>query len=225
MRKVCSLIACETERYASQRNEVIHLTPQEIEAFIGILLLTGHNSRPRQRLYWSKDHDISCPLISRSVSRKRFENIKKLIHFADNNNLPAGDKLAKIRPLQDRVNASLQQFGVFAKDLAIDEQMVPYFGRYFAKMFVRGKPIRFGCNSWVLTSSHGYPYKFETFTGTCDTKDSSKPLGLQIVSPLLSILENPACYCVYFDNFFTFYCEICTKRILGLLGLCVKTVQ
>ena len=36
--KIYSLIACETERYASQRNEVIHLTPQEIEAFVGILL-------------------------------------------------------------------------------------------------------------------------------------------------------------------------------------------
>ena len=62
----------------------------------------------------------------------------KLIHFADNNNLPAGDKLAKIRLLQDRVNASLQQFRVFAKDLAIDEQMVPYFGRHSAKIFIRG---------------------------------------------------------------------------------------
>ena len=48
--KIYSLIACETERYASQRNEVIHLTPQEIEAFVGILLLTGCNSRPPQRL-------------------------------------------------------------------------------------------------------------------------------------------------------------------------------
>ena len=55
---ICSLIACEMERYASQRNEVIHLTPQEIEAFVGILLLTGYNSRPRQRIYWSKDDDI-----------------------------------------------------------------------------------------------------------------------------------------------------------------------
>ena len=114
------------ERYASQWNEVIHFTRQEIGAFVGILLLTGYNSRPRQRLYWSKDDDISCSLISRSMSRKRFEDINKLIHFADNNNLPAGDKLAKIRPLQDRVNALIQLFGVFAKDLVIDEQMVPY---------------------------------------------------------------------------------------------------
>ena len=65
-----SLIACETERYASQRNEAIHVTKQEIKVFIGILLLTGYSSRPRQRLYWSKDDDINCPLISSSMSRK-----------------------------------------------------------------------------------------------------------------------------------------------------------
>ena len=151
-----NLIACETEQYASQRNEVIHLTPQEIEAFVGILLLTGYNSRPRQRLYSSKDDDISCPLISRSMSGKRFEDIKKLIHFSDNNNLPAGDELAKTRPLQDRVNASFLKFGVFAKDLAIDEQMVLYFGRHSAKMFIPGKPIGFGYKNWVLASNDGY---------------------------------------------------------------------
>ena len=39
--EIYSLIACETEQYGSQRNEVIHLTPLEIEAFVGILLLTG----------------------------------------------------------------------------------------------------------------------------------------------------------------------------------------
>ena len=161
------------------------------------------------------------------MSRKKFEGIKKLIHFVDNNNLLAGDKLAKIRPQQNRVNASLQQFGVFAKDLAIDEQMVPYFGRHSAKMFIHDKPIRFGYKNWVLASSDGYPYKFKTYIGACDTKDSSKPLGQEDVSALLSIVKNPACHCVYFDNFFhsNIYCEVCTKRISGLLGLYVKIVQ
>ena len=70
------------------------------------------------------------------MSRKRFEDIKKLIYFVDNNNLPGREKLAKIRPLQDRANVSLQQFGVFAKDLAIDKQMVLNFGRHSAKIFV-----------------------------------------------------------------------------------------
>ena len=124
------------------------------------------------------------------MSRKRFENIKNYIHFANNKNLLAGDKLEKIRPLQDRVNVSLQQFGVFAKDLTIDKQMVPYFGRHFTKMFIRSKPFKFGYKNWVLTSSVGYSYNFEKYTGAYKTKDNSKPLGPQVVSALLSIVRN-----------------------------------
>ena len=139
------------------------------------------------------------------MSRKRFKDIKKYIHFANNDNLSAGDKLAKIRPLQDRVNTSLPQFEIFAKYLSVDEQMMPYFDRHSAKMFIRGKPIRFGYKNWVLASSDGYPYKFETYTGACKTKDSRMPLGPQVVSDLLSIVEDPACHCVYFDRFFTSY--------------------
>ena len=75
--------------------------------------------------------------------------------------------LAKILLLQDKVNNLLQQFELFEKDLSIDEQMVPYFGRHSVKMFIRGKPIRFGFKNWVLASSDGYPYKLGTYTGAC----------------------------------------------------------
>ena len=218
--EICSLIVTETERYASQRNKTIQLMRQEIEVFVGILLLTGYNSRPHQRLYWRKDDDVCSPLVLKSKSRKRFEEIKKYIHFANNNNLSAGDELAKIRPLQDKVNVSLQQFGVFTRDLSTDEQMVPYFGRHSAKMFIRGKPIRFGYKNWVLISSDGYPYKSESYTGACATKDSSKPLGPQVVSALISVVANPACHRLYFDNFLRHivYSEIYMKMILELLG-------
>ena len=40
-KEIYNLISCETERYATQQNEIIDLTLQEIEAFVGILLLTG----------------------------------------------------------------------------------------------------------------------------------------------------------------------------------------
>ena len=36
------------------------------------------------------------------------------------------------------------QFGMWSELLSIDEQMVPYFGRHSSKMFIHGKPIRFG---------------------------------------------------------------------------------
>ena len=44
------------------------------------------------------------------MTRNRFEEIKRFLHFADNNCLPQGDKMAKIRSFQETVNASLQQF-------------------------------------------------------------------------------------------------------------------
>ena len=111
------------------------------------------------------------------MARKRFEDIKRYLHFVDNNYLQIGEKLEKFRPLQDKVNRSLQQFGVFLKNLLIDEQMVPYFGRHSSKMFIWRKPIRFRYKNWVLAFSYGYPYKFETYTGASKSKDSSKPLG------------------------------------------------
>ena len=101
-------------------------------------------------------------------------------------------------------------------------------GRHSAKMFICVKPIRFGHQNWVLASSDSYPYKFETYAGACDTKDSSKPLEPLVVCAcaLFSIVENSACLCVYFDNFLhIIYYEICTKRFSGLLGLYVKAVQ
>ena len=83
--------------------------------------------------------------------------------------------------------------------------MVPYFGRHSAKMFIRGKPIGFVYKNWVLASSDGYPYKFETYNGACHTKDLNKSLGPQVVPDVLSKVENPSCHCAYFDNFFTSY--------------------
>ena len=131
--------------------------------------------------------------------------MKKFIHFAHDDSLTADDKVAKIRVLQDKVKASQQQFGLIKKDLSIDEQMVPHFGRHSAKMFIWGKPIRFGYKNWVLASSDRYPYKFETYTGACKTMDSSKPIGPQVVSDLLSFVEKRACHRIYFDNFFALY--------------------
>ena len=69
-----------------------------------------------QRQYWSQDDDLACSAIPSSMTRNRFKEIKRFLYFSDNFSLPQGDKMAKIRPLQKDVNASLQKFGVFAED-------------------------------------------------------------------------------------------------------------
>ena len=112
--------------------------------------------------------------------------------------------MAKIHPLQEAVNSSLQQFGVFSENLSVDEQMVPYFGSHSCKIFIRGRPIRFGYQNWILALSCGYPFKIQTYIGELEMR-WDQPLGLCIVSNLLLIIENPRQHCACFDNFFTSY--------------------
>ncbi|XP_003369715.1 piggyBac transposable element-derived protein 3 [Trichinella spiralis] len=72
----------------------------------------------------------------------------------------------------------LQQWGIFSEALSIDECMVPYYGK--------GKPIRFG---------------FKYAGKESDRKN--EPLGLGVVKHMVSHLNEPNKYHVYFDNFFT----------------------
>nr|CAI5827507.1 unnamed protein product [Callosobruchus analis] len=90
------------------------------------------------------------------MSRNRFQSIKQNLHLSDNSILDKNDKFAKVRPFFDVINKKILQFGMLSFNLSIDEQIVPYFGRHSCKMFIKGKPVRFGFKLWCLCSSDGY---------------------------------------------------------------------
>ena len=52
--------------------------------FLGILFLSGYNCLARERLYWSLGEDVGVKCVFLCMSRNRFQEIKKSIHFADN---------------------------------------------------------------------------------------------------------------------------------------------
>lgn len=116
--------------------------------------------------------------------------------------MDTSNKLAKIEPFYEELNKNFQQFGIFDKNLSIDESMVPYYG-HSCKMFIKGKPVRFGYKVWMLCSSNGYPYNMKIYSG----KDSpeSTPLGSRVVKSLLKIVNKPEEHEIYFDNFFNSY--------------------
>ena len=66
-------------------------------------------------------------------------------------------------------------FGVFLEHLSIDEQMVPYYGHFSTKMYMRNKPVKFGMKIWFLASAQGYLFSFDVYTGK--DMSSSGPLG------------------------------------------------
>ena len=99
------------------------------------------------------------------MSRNRFQEIKRYLHLADNNNLVEDDKLAKIRKYLNLLNINFTQFGVFSQNFSIDEQIMPYYGHFSTKMFMGNKPIKFGMKVWFLASSQEYPFSFQVYAG------------------------------------------------------------
>lgn len=157
-------------------------------------ILLGYHCLPQMDLYWSLDEDKGVPLVrkipKREKSRNRLRDIKQNIHLSNNTNLQKGDTFAKVRPLFDLLNERFLQFGNFSHNLSTDEQMVPYFGRHSAKMFIRGKPVRFGFKIWCLTSSTGYLYKCFPYGGKLK-ENPQLGLGAQTVIDLLQVVKSP----------------------------------
>ena len=107
----------------------------------------------------------------------------------------------------DELNKSLIKFGVHNQLLSVDEAMVPYYGRHGAKMFIRGKPIRFGYKIWCLVGENGFPYHLKVYTGK-EPEQQRLPLGTRIVDQMVSIIEkhsNVGDHHFFFDNFFISY--------------------
>ena len=202
-------ISDHTNLYANRdKNDFSFQTNVDaIGRFLGIIIHSGYKSYPGERDYWSNSEGLGCQLVSNSMSRNSFLSIKKYIHFADNQKLVQGNKVAKILPLYNLFNSSIVKFGVFHQNLSIDESMVPYYGKHGAKMFIRGKPIRFGYKIWALCGSNGYPYHLQIYQGK-EAGRPSQPLGSRVINDLVDVvLENssPSFHRFYFDNFFSSY--------------------
>ena len=195
-------IVQQTNLYALQKGKSVKTNREEISQFLGILLLSGYHQVPREEWYWSTAPDIAVPIVPTVMSRQRFRDLKSCFHLVNNQELPAGDKLAKVRPLYEALLKQLQQFGVFTHDLSIDESMVPYYGHHSAKMYIKGKPIRFGFKIWMMCSASGYPYNMQLYSGKVHDKPA-QPLGSRVVKDMLSVVKEPSKHSVFFDNFFT----------------------
>ena len=56
--------------------------------------------------------------------------------------------------------------------------MIPYFGKNFAKQFIRGKPIRFGYKMWALCSNRKYSLSFDLYMGKKENEEIDTVLNI-----------------------------------------------
>ena len=138
---VLSLIVTETNRFAAQCLAASH-TPatwetnlNEVKAYLGFMIVMGINKLPEIRDYWSVDTKLNNAYISSRITRKRFEEISRYIHFVDNTTLPLRDepgfhRLQKVMPIITALKEKFEGNYHPHPQNSVDEAMIPFKGLY-----------------------------------------------------------------------------------------------
>lgn len=120
--EILEMIAEQTNLFASQNITARQTKPgsrshswkstnkTEIKQFLGLVLFMGVVKLPKSAYYWSKDKILGQTFPATVMSRNRFELLLQYLHFSDNLSVDRNDRIAKIRPLIDALNATFQKY-------------------------------------------------------------------------------------------------------------------
>ena len=130
--------------------------------------------------YWRDGDDLGVPCIKNTMARERFLTILRNLHLNDNSKIDpsAKDKLYKVCPLVEALNANFQKVKQPEEHLSVDESMIKFKGRSSLKQYNPMKPIKRGFKLWCLADDKGYVYKFDVYCGKSQGKENSSTLGL-----------------------------------------------
>ncbi|XP_039278703.1 piggyBac transposable element-derived protein 4-like [Nilaparvata lugens] len=143
-----------------------------------------------------------------------FESIRRYLHFNNNEtavapNVVGHDRLHKIRPILDHLNVKFSEVPL-EESLSIDEQMCATKARHFLKMYMPGKPHKWGYKLFILAGVSGFAYKAEIYSGLENDPLLRAQLGepdlgacANIVMRLVRDIPRNCHYKLYFDNYYT----------------------
>ena len=209
---IMSNIVEESNKYAKQMMgeekyaKWTPITERELKAYFGFCILMGIVSLPSLDDYWKKDPLLNYSPISSRISRDRFRDIRRYIHFNDNDQIPAAgtpgrDRLAKIRRLLEALTKRCLDLYDPHKNVAVDEAMIKFQGRSTIKQYMPKKCVKRGIKVWVLgDSENGYASNLQVYTGK--EESAKKGLGSRVVKDLTRHLKDKHHH-VFFANFFT----------------------
>lgn len=163
------------------------------------------------------------------MSINRFEKIKSMLHFNNNNEIrprdyPNNDRLFKIRPV---VKHLVEKFisVPFESCLSVDEQLCSTKCKSYFKQYLPMKPNKWGFKLYVLAGISGYNYNFEIYTGQENNPLYRLPeesdLGAcdNIVIRLMRPVPSEKNYKVFFDNYYKSLPLMITLANRGIFSL------
>ena len=170
--EIKELIVEETNKYALAKNLTWELTNSvEINKFIALCMHMGIVRLPSLRNYWSGRQIYGgCPIGSNVMCRRRFESLLTNLHFADNSNYDGSNRLFKISPFINLMNAAFEKVYRPGQRVCIDESLVPFRGRIVFKQYIPNKRHRYVIKLFKICADEGYTSHIEIYAGKDDTR-------------------------------------------------------
>lgn len=141
------------------------VSPHEVVQWIGLILAHALSPCKRMDLHWSTNEVGVLPVgtFNKVMSRDRFRDISRFIHFTDNKDPAAPtDRAWKVRSVLSVLEKSFKEGYVLGSRVAIDEGVLPSHNRRNpTRTFMKDKPHRWG-SKCVMTccAETGYCKRF-----------------------------------------------------------------
>lgn len=178
-----------------------------MKAFFSFNLLMSINRLPSIDDYWSTNPNQHYAPVANRISRDRFHDISRYLHFVDNANLvprghPMHDRLRKVRPILEAITNKCLHLHNPHREVTVDKAMIKFQGPSSLKRYMPLKPIKRGIKVWVLADAHtDYFSNLSVYCGK-DSKSVEKGLTSNVAKQLTGHLKDKN-HVVLFDNFFT----------------------
>lgn len=202
--QIIDIICLESNRYAREcgENDFV-VTNKDIEIFLGINIMMTYIKYPKLRMYWH-GNQLRCNAIAELMSCRRFEEIKKFLHFVQVSSLSDDQKINKyfrIQPILDILHKTFLECVDPPEHQSIDEMLIPFKGKSQLKQYLKNKPKKWGFKFWIRASPGGYVHKFEGYQSSTVEKSIYGPVGDSVIR-LCQGLENKN-HKLFMDNLFT----------------------
>ena len=131
----------------TDKNWTGDITEEDICAYYGLCCFFGLSPSPRYKTYWSSDPFLGNEGVKSTMTKTMYEKITEYLHVSDRRselqrNDPNYDHLQKVRPLLNHMSKAFPKFMKCSPEQAIDESMISFRGRFFARQFIKNKPHR-----------------------------------------------------------------------------------
>ena len=117
---------------STKQKSFVDLTSEELYSFLALVLAMSHCKKQALLIdYWAVDEIIDTPRFQKYMTRQRFGQILRFLHFEDNNNASDQDRFWKIRNIFTKLVAKFSKFYKLNQNLGIDESLALFKVRLF----------------------------------------------------------------------------------------------